>query len=450
MSSTRSLQRISPTTSDAREFMRQKPTFIVVLLFISMVVPQEFGPFLSAQTTPVTPEQLDQLLAPVALYPDSLLSQITTASTNPQEILDVHTWLQQNPGLTGTALTGAAQKQGFDPAFIALVNFPDVLAMMAEHVDDYAALGQAFLSDQGAVTASIQRLRAQAYASGALRSNSQQQVEVQHPAGQTVYVIQPASPQVVYVPQYDPTLVYVRPASSVNVATALIGFGAGIAIGALLVNNQPWGWGGWGWNWGSRRAYYNHGYWSGWSNPYRPPHRFYRPRPIVWANRPGYRGNWSYRPPHYTAPNRPGNRLGPGRPGNRPPGHRPAPPPRRPSTPNRPGRPSATRPTPPNRPPRQPAGTSGRPEANRPTRPGQKPTAPARSSGRPSRPGAPNRPSRPTAPGQTKPASPNRPPGNKPSAQPERSPRSRPQPQKRPAPQARRQPEPKNQRPQQP
>ncbi len=250
--------------------MRHKPSLTAVLLLITLVVSQNFGPFLSAQTAPPSADQLDQLLAPVALYPDSLLSQITTASTNPQEILDVNTWLQQNPDLPGPALTDAAQKQGFDPAFIALVNFPDVLDMMAEHVDDYAAIGEAFLSDQGSVTEAIQRLRAQAYASGALRTNSQQQVEIQQPAGQTIYVIQPANPQIVYVPQYDPTIVYVRPSNPV-VAASFISFGVGIGIGALLVDNQPWGWGGWGWNWGSRRAYYNHGYWGGWSNPYRPP-----------------------------------------------------------------------------------------------------------------------------------------------------------------------------------
>jgi hypothetical protein len=91
--------------------------------------PADFGPLLSDQTIAPTPQQLDQLLAPVALYPDSLLAQITTASTNPQEILDVDNWLQQNPGHTGTALTDAAEKQGFDPAFIALTNFPQERAM---------------------------------------------------------------------------------------------------------------------------------------------------------------------------------------------------------------------------------------------------------------------------------------------------------------------------------
>src|SRR5208282_235744 len=136
---------------------------------------------------------------PVALYPDTLLAQITTASTNPQEILDVVNWLNANPGLKDQALTDAAQKQGFDPAFIALTVFPQVLDMMAQNIDDYATIGQAFTADQSLVTASIQRLRAQAYAAGSLRSNSQQTVVVQQ-AAQPIYVIQPANPQVVYVP----------------------------------------------------------------------------------------------------------------------------------------------------------------------------------------------------------------------------------------------------------
>ncbi|MGA7293641.1 MAG: DUF3300 domain-containing protein, partial [Terriglobales bacterium] len=103
--------------------MRPKPSFTAIVVLVALVVSQDFGPSLFAQTAVPTPQQLDQLLAPVALYPDSLLAQITTASTNPQEILDVDNWLQQNPGLTGTALTDAAAKQGFDPAFIALTTF---------------------------------------------------------------------------------------------------------------------------------------------------------------------------------------------------------------------------------------------------------------------------------------------------------------------------------------
>ncbi len=98
---------------------------------------------------PPTPQQLDQLLAPIALYPDSLLAQITTASTNPQEILDVNNWLAQNHNLTLSQLTAAAQQQGFDPAFIALVGFPQVLGMMAENIDDYAAIGAAVIGESG-------------------------------------------------------------------------------------------------------------------------------------------------------------------------------------------------------------------------------------------------------------------------------------------------------------
>src|ERR1700678_3448910 len=234
-------------------FMLSYLRSILIPLLAVLMVLQGPSPLVLAQTAAApTPEQLDQLLAPVALYPDSLLAQITTASTNPQEILDVDNWLQANPDLTGTALTDAAQAQGFDPAFIALASFPQIISMMAENIDDYAAIGQAFTADQTSVSASIQRLRAEAYASGALRSNEQMQVEVQQPAAnKTVYVIQPASPQVVYVPQYDPTVVYAGPGP--GVVAPIITFGAGIAIGALLVDNRPWGWGGWGCDWGVYR-----------------------------------------------------------------------------------------------------------------------------------------------------------------------------------------------------
>jgi hypothetical protein len=238
--------------------IRQKPSLSAILLLIALLLSHDFTPMLLAQTAPPTPAQLDQLLAPVALYPDALLAQITTASTSPQQILDVTNWLQSHSALQGAALTDAAQQQGFDPAFIALVSFPQVLDMMAQNIDDYAAIGQAFMADQAAVAASVQRLRARAYAAGALRTNPQQTVVVQQPAGQPIYVIQPANPQVVYVPQYNPTVVYVAPSSGAVATAALISFGVGITIGALMASNQPWGWGGWGWNWGSRSVYYNH------------------------------------------------------------------------------------------------------------------------------------------------------------------------------------------------
>ena len=131
--------------------MQSKPSLSAVLLLIGLLVFQGLGPDLQAQNMPPppTPQQLDQLLAPVALYPDALLAQITTASTNPQEILDVDNWLAQNRNLTVSQLTAAAQQQGFDPAFIALVGFPQVVQMMAENIDDYAAIGAAVAGGPG-------------------------------------------------------------------------------------------------------------------------------------------------------------------------------------------------------------------------------------------------------------------------------------------------------------
>lgn len=300
--------------------MRQHHRLTAVLVAV-LFLWQESGPQLSAQQgPPPTPQQLDQLLSPIALYPDSLLSQIMTASTNPQEILDVDNWLASNR-LSGTTLTDAAQQQGFDPAFIALVNFPQVLDMMAQNIDDYAAIGQAFMQNQGAVSDSIQRLRSQAYAAGSLRTNAQQTVQVQQPGPSQTIVIQPANPQVVFVPQYDPTVVYAPPVSGVMMAAPLITFGAGIALGALLVS-RPWGWGGWGWNWGSRRAFFNHAAWGGWGGRvYRSPSPWFRPRPVAWNQRPGFGGNWRFRPANYRAPmlgSRPGLGRQPWGPNNRP------------------------------------------------------------------------------------------------------------------------------------
>jgi hypothetical protein len=457
--------------------MRRKPFLAAVAVLLAVLCAHNVGPALQAQNAPPTADQLDQLLAPVALYPDSLLAQITTASTDPQEILDVDNWLQANPDLTGTALTDAAQAQGFDPAFIALVNFPQVIQMMAENVDDYAAIGDAFKADQGSVSASVQRLRAQAYASGALRSDSQMKVEVQQPApNQTVYVIQPASPQIVYVPQYDPAVVYVGPGP--GGPAPVIAFGAGIAIGALLVDNRPWGWGGWGWNWGSRRAYYNGGIWVGWGNPYRPPNYWYRPRPVMWASRPGYRGNWRYRPPNYRPPSYPGNR-----PGIRPPHHQPWGPNNRPSgyRPSRPGnggsKPPSNRPKPGTRPnpnpgnKPQPKPGTGRPQpkpgtpSSQPqpkpgtTRPQPKPTTPRPGSDKPqTQPATPRPRPKPTTPRpqpdkpQTQPVTPKpqpKPASSRPSSQPKPA-TQRPQAQPKPAAQSRPAPKPKPQQTSQP
>ena len=201
---------------------------------------------------------LDGLLAPVALYPDQLLAQMLLSAGEPATVVALHTWLGSNDALKGTALQDAATVKGFDPSFVAMTLFPAVVQFMAEQLEWTTSLGKAFASDRAAVFDSIQRLRKNAYAKGALKTSAQQEVEMtKTPAGEQVIVIEPANPQVVYVPQYNPQVVYTNPPHSTVVvvedddddaeaiAAGLIGFTAGIAIGAAIDNDYyygPYGW----------------------------------------------------------------------------------------------------------------------------------------------------------------------------------------------------------------
>src|SRR6185436_4383074 len=206
--------------------------------------------------SPATPAELDKLLAPVALYPDQLLAQMLLCSANPGKIAALNEWLRSHETLKGTELQTAAASSGFEDSYVALVLFPSVIEYMAVQADWTAALGKAFAADKSAVFASIQRLRAKAKAAGTLKSTPQQQVETKTTsAGQQVIVIEPTNPQIVYVPQYNPEVVYVQAPTTtvvvqenntdVAVAAGLIGFTAGIAIGAAVNNNYyygPYGW----------------------------------------------------------------------------------------------------------------------------------------------------------------------------------------------------------------
>jgi len=245
-----------------------------------------------APSTPPTLDPLEQLLAPVALYPDALLAQVLTAATSPQQVTQVNTWVQQNKQLQGAPLQEAANQQGFDASFVALVLFPDVLNMMATSIDWTTELGTAFLSDPKGVMDTVQKLRAQAQAAGNLKSTPQQQVLSERQDGQPVIVIQPANPQVVYVPVYNPAVVY-YPAPPT--AAVVIGFGLGIAIGAAMVNNAyyaPWGWGAWGMGWHSHSVVVVGRPWV--VPPYArypyvrpvpvPYGGYYRPRPYSYSN----------------------------------------------------------------------------------------------------------------------------------------------------------------------
>ena len=200
---------------------------------------------------------LDQALAPIALYPDQLLAQMLMSATDPAKVTELDKWLKANQKLKGTQLQDAAVKAGFEPSFVALTLFPQVVAKMAEQIAWTTLLGQSFTSDRNAVFASIQRLRTQARNVGTLKSSPQQEVETKTTsAGEQVIVIEPTNPQVVYVPQYNPEVVYTQaPTTTViveddddsaeAVAAGLIGFTAGIAIGAAMDNNYyygPYGW----------------------------------------------------------------------------------------------------------------------------------------------------------------------------------------------------------------
>jgi hypothetical protein len=207
-----------------------------------------------------TPDELDRLLAPVALYPDQLLAQMLLGATNPGKLGALNEWLVSHETLKGTELQDAATKAGFDPSYVALAVFPDVVNAMASRMDATARIGQAFDANRSAVFDSIQRLRTKAKDVGKLKSTAQQDVETKTTSsGQQVIVIEPSNPQVVYVPQYNPTTVYTQPTSqtvvihedntSEAVAAGLIGFTAGIAIGAAMDNNYyygPYGWHGGG------------------------------------------------------------------------------------------------------------------------------------------------------------------------------------------------------------
>lgn len=217
---------------------------------------------LAGQTRPPT-SGIDALVAPIALYPDQLLAQILLCAGNPTKVGALDEWLKVNRKLKGTALQDAAVKAGFDASFVALVLFPQVITQMAEDLDWTTKLGQAFSGNRSAVFDSIQRLRKQAKDVGTLKTTPQQDVKTQTTSsGQNVIVIEPSNPQVVYVPQYNTQTVYTQAPTTTTVviqeddddtaeavAAGLIGFTAGIAIGAAFDNNYyygPYGWHGGG------------------------------------------------------------------------------------------------------------------------------------------------------------------------------------------------------------
>jgi Protein of unknown function (DUF3300) len=235
--------------------MRKRVMFAITLVLLAACGTQPAP--ISARTQPA--EQfgtIDQLTAPIALYPDPLLAQILLSASDPAKVVELDAWLKKNTTLKGTQLQDAAVKAGFDASFVALALFPQVVSTMATRKEWTTLLGQAFAADRNAVFASIQKLRHQAQDVGTLKTTAQQEVTTQTTSsGQEVIVIEPANPQVVYVPQYNTQVVYTQAPTTVvvvednsadeAVAAGLIGFTAGIAIGAAMNNSYyygPYGW----------------------------------------------------------------------------------------------------------------------------------------------------------------------------------------------------------------
>src|SRR5271155_5709812 len=223
---------------------------------------------------PLTSDELDGLVAPIALYPDALVAQVLGASTFPYEIVDAAFWIKDNPALTGDALAKAVDQQSWDPAVKALTQFPSVLDNLAKNLAWTSSLGEASATQQSDVMAAVQRMRAKAQAAGNLKSTPEIKVVQETP--QTI-VIQPANPQVVYVPVYNPAVIYGVPyvyPGYVYVApppsTAVIAFGVGIMVGAMVYGGCcGWGWSYWGTNWHgntiiyNRNIYVGNSYWRG-------------------------------------------------------------------------------------------------------------------------------------------------------------------------------------------
>ena len=188
----------------------------------------------------LSPQQIDSLTAPIALYPDALLAQMLTASTDFLQLQSFAGWMAKNAALTGSAIQDAAHDAGYDACFVALAPFPQVIQMMIQKPDWTKQLGQLFAANRDGVFDSIQRLRAQAQAAGNLKSTPQQEVQTQTTSsGQQVIVIQPANPQVVYVPQYNTQVVYTSSTSTTT--AAIIGFSTGVIIGAYSSKHYYYG-----------------------------------------------------------------------------------------------------------------------------------------------------------------------------------------------------------------
>jgi Protein of unknown function (DUF3300) len=254
-------------------FTKQFLSTALSFLLITATAPFEAGAQQSAATgssgyagqgAPLSAEELQELVAPIALYPDALVAQILGATTFPDQVAYAASWLQQNQKLTGQTLMQAVDAQNWDPSVKALTQFPSVLGNLAKNLSWTSALGEAYNTQAADVMSAVQALRAKALAAGNLKSSSQITVVQQSPQ---VIVIQSPNPQVVYVPVYNPAVVYGYPyvtpgyySASTVAATAVVAFGVGIAVGAMMSGGCcGWGYSSWNCGWHGTTAVVYHG-----------------------------------------------------------------------------------------------------------------------------------------------------------------------------------------------
>jgi hypothetical protein len=269
--------------------------FSVVLLVLTSGCAA--GPIQETQSTESAPtqpaqismEQLERLVAPIALYPDELVAQVLAAATYPTEIVEANRWLQQNSNLTGVDLGREVDKQSWDPSVKALTEFPSVLTNMDKNLSWTSALGDAYFNDQPDVMNAIQILRRRAQDAGTLKTTTQQNVTTE---GQTI-IVEPANAQIVYLPAYNPWIAYGAPiavypgyTAGTWIGSPFMSFGIGYPIWGF-----DWGWPAWGFDWGGRFVSFHHRHFISRSPTFIHHHDGFRPGA-------GFRGHENGFPAH--------------------------------------------------------------------------------------------------------------------------------------------------------
>ena len=260
-----------------------------------------------SQPAKFSTDQLDQIVAPVALYPDSLLMQVLIASTYPLEVVEADRWRRQQPDLKGDALDKALEQKDWDPSIKGLTQFPDVLNRMSDNLDWTKDMGDAFLGQKDDVFAAVQRMRKRAEDAGSLKTSKEQTVTTETVNNKETIVIQQADPEVVYAPSYAPSQVYGSYAPPApyypavygytpgQMATAsLLSFGVGVGVGALISNGCDWGHG---------DVYVNNNYGGGGGGNVNVNKNVNRTRTVnrenrqTWQHNPAHRRDVGYRDP---------------------------------------------------------------------------------------------------------------------------------------------------------